>query len=320
MPLNEHQKSRGRPRVPEEERKRHTLTFRMRKDLRDAVEELADANGRTLSEQVEYYVDAAVFSEASLIYKYSTESMSETLRRCISNRLSGRDNKDDAKLSVDFPVGHREMLTVQGQICLNHPHTESSLPWACAPGGREDAIATARTMLDAIKKGAVDALVSTLGSEAVEAVLAEERKAAFAAEAQAALTNLGRSHAAQMPSPATSPPEGDHSLAALVALIGSLTALSPDLSVLDASSWPRQFVDLPPDTRAGLIEALADDAPSVYETLMLPTSPRRSTKSGGSPIPDYGRGRRMGSLRQMQEMLLPAEQGGQGESRIRDRG
>ena len=67
------------------EKKRHTLTFRMRSDLRDAILELAAANHCTPSEQVELYVDRAVFTEAKRIEASLTNSCSKVLRRSISN-------------------------------------------------------------------------------------------------------------------------------------------------------------------------------------------------------------------------------------------
>ena len=117
-------KRRGRPRLNDEERKRHTMTFRMRDDLRAAVEELAQANGRSLSEQIEYYVEASVRSEAVLINQYSTETMSPTLLKAITVR---KKEADGAGLGVQFPAGHREMLTIAGQTCLNQPMKPTSL-------------------------------------------------------------------------------------------------------------------------------------------------------------------------------------------------
>jgi hypothetical protein len=143
-------KRRGRPRLNDDERKRHTMTFRMRDDLRAAVEELAQANGRSLSEQIEYYVEASVRSEAALIYQYSTDAMSPVLFKAITGRDSGADGPG---LDVNFPVGHREMLTIAGQTCLNQPAKPAvKVSWPADFG-------EVRTLLcDAAREGAEQAL------------------------------------------------------------------------------------------------------------------------------------------------------------------
>lgn len=80
----EEPKRRGRPRLSDDERKRHTMTFRMRSDLRAAVDELAQQNGRSISEQIEYYVEKGVRHEAAIAYQYSAGKMSPALFKCIT--------------------------------------------------------------------------------------------------------------------------------------------------------------------------------------------------------------------------------------------
>jgi hypothetical protein len=184
MAESEPRKRRGRPRVSEEEKKRHTLTFRMRSDLRDAVEELAEVNGRTLSEQVEYYVDSAVFTEAGIIYQYSIDALSPTLYKCIANKLNNKNANSVGHLSINFPSGHPEMLTIAGKNYLNNPETPGFLPWVEGPGGREGAVAMVRAMLAATRDGTIKAMVEAVGSEAVKAALDEEARAVQSGSSQ----------------------------------------------------------------------------------------------------------------------------------------
>lgn len=81
---NQPRRTRGRPRVSAEEKKRHNMTFRVRSDLRTAIEKMAEANGRSLSEQIEFYVE---------------RSIEEELSHKLPTTLTGRsDNSPDAKV------------------------------------------------------------------------------------------------------------------------------------------------------------------------------------------------------------------------------
>ncbi|MCJ2084885.1 hypothetical protein MKK88_02605 [Methylobacterium sp. E-005] len=53
MVEHESPKRRGRPRLPDDERKRHTMTFRMRDELRASYIARAEKNGSSVSEEVE---------------------------------------------------------------------------------------------------------------------------------------------------------------------------------------------------------------------------------------------------------------------------
>lgn len=167
MSESEPRRRRGRPRVSEEERKRHTLTFRMRSDLRDAVEELAAVNSRTLSEQVEYYVDSGVFTEAKRIYEFSTDAMSPVLYRCISSR---EVRKDEPHLDLNFPPEHREMLTIAGKNHLNTSKTNPIAPKAKEPNSEEDAIDLARALLDGTVRGVFESFEELWGTHIVTAL------------------------------------------------------------------------------------------------------------------------------------------------------
>lgn len=76
-------KRRGRPRLSDDERKRHTMTFRMRDDLRAAVEEVAHGNGRSLSEQIEYYIEACISSEVAVRYTQEKDQISPVLLKAV---------------------------------------------------------------------------------------------------------------------------------------------------------------------------------------------------------------------------------------------
>ncbi|SFV06088.1 hypothetical protein SAMN02799631_04351 [Methylobacterium sp. 174MFSha1.1] len=58
----EGRKRGGQPK-PAEQRKRNSLTFRARDDLRARLQERADAAGRSLSEQIEHMLETALVSE-----------------------------------------------------------------------------------------------------------------------------------------------------------------------------------------------------------------------------------------------------------------
>ena len=48
---------RGRPPLPQERRKRNNVTLRLRDELKQKLAERADANGRSLSEEMEYRLE-----------------------------------------------------------------------------------------------------------------------------------------------------------------------------------------------------------------------------------------------------------------------
>jgi hypothetical protein len=50
-------KRRGRPALPEAERRSRNLTFRSRRNLRKKLQEAAAANGRSVSEEIEWRLD-----------------------------------------------------------------------------------------------------------------------------------------------------------------------------------------------------------------------------------------------------------------------
>ena len=48
---------RGRPRLNPKQRKRNNVTLRLRDELKQKLAERADANGRSLSEEMEYRLE-----------------------------------------------------------------------------------------------------------------------------------------------------------------------------------------------------------------------------------------------------------------------
>lgn len=292
-------KRRGRPRLNDDERKRHTMTFRMRDDLRAAVEELAQANGRSLSEQIEYYVEASVRSEAALIYQYSTDAMSPVLFKAITGRERGVDGPG---LDVYFPAGHREMLTIAGQTCLNQPTQPTmKVSWP-------DNFGEMRTLLcEAAREGAQQALSRYMFVDAVEfdSKRLQNSKQGHSTERSEGILQDVPPGTRRTLSPAAMeeqkvkfgdlaglPPgrdaiadyfeqfrrdhgdDEDFSIAALRMLIGRLGEETLALVSKFAPRWPRNFGDLPAETRSMLIGHLQHDAASVYQTLMSPKSPR----------------------------------------------
>lgn len=291
------------------------MTFRMRDDLRAAVEELAQANGRSLSEQIEYYVEASVRSEAALIYQYSTDAMSPVLFKAITGREKGADGPG---LDVSFPTGHREMLTIAGQTCLNQPaQSAENMSWPADFGEM-------RTLLrEAAREGAHQAIRRYVFVDGSEFDGTPPRKATE--HHPSALSDNTPQDvppgARRTPSPAAIerqrakfgdlaglPPgrdamddyfvqirrdhSDDFSTAALRRVIGRLGEDVLQLVPKFAPGWPRQFGDLPADTRSALIGHLQQDATSVYQTLMSPKSPR---------------GEALNAFRRMRNVLLPRE-------------
>ena len=53
---------RGRPRLNPEQRKRNNVTLRLRDKLKQQLAEQADANGRSLSEEMEYRLEYSMYS------------------------------------------------------------------------------------------------------------------------------------------------------------------------------------------------------------------------------------------------------------------
>jgi predicted HicB family RNase H-like nuclease len=53
---------RGRPRLNPEQRKRNNVTLRLRDKLKQQLAEQADANGRSLSEEMEYRLEYSIYS------------------------------------------------------------------------------------------------------------------------------------------------------------------------------------------------------------------------------------------------------------------
>ena len=187
-----------------------------------------------------------------------------------------------------------------------------------------------RAMLSATRKGAIEALISAVGSEAVEAAIAEEAQSREPAPLQrqrAAVLPEMLTHAAGLDETRASLnaraglPDQDLSIGALMALIGRLTARSPDLSSLSSGSWPRKFVSLPPDTRAALAGTFGEEAAWIYENLMRRASPRPPGEPVIRPdLADIGRGNRLAALRRMQDALLPQGDGKEYFSDLEDEG
>ncbi|MGE8130074.1 hypothetical protein ACQKQD_24140 [Methylobacterium sp. NPDC080182] len=134
------------------------------------MEELAAANDRTLSEQVEYYVDSGVFAEAKRMYEFSSDAVSPVLHRCISSRDV---RKDDSHLDLIFSREYREMSTIAGKNRLNTAQKNELVPWVKEPGGQQHAVEMARSLINGIVRGALEGFEATLGVEVVAAIQAD---------------------------------------------------------------------------------------------------------------------------------------------------
>ena len=64
---------RGRPRLSPEQRKRHNVTLRLRDELKQRLAERADANGRSLSEEMEYRLELSMSPSARWLRWYEGE-------------------------------------------------------------------------------------------------------------------------------------------------------------------------------------------------------------------------------------------------------
>ncbi|QGY01610.1 hypothetical protein MMSR116_06645 [Methylobacterium mesophilicum SR1.6/6] len=78
---------RGRPSLPPGEKKRHSMTFRLRTELRDALDDLAKRDGRSISEQVEYYVEQGVIRDTKFLLNEEESELSEPMLRLITRHM-----------------------------------------------------------------------------------------------------------------------------------------------------------------------------------------------------------------------------------------
>ncbi len=58
-------KKRGRPRKPDSEKRRNNVTIRMKDDIKRRLEEAADSQGRSLSEEIEFSLERRFLEEAA---------------------------------------------------------------------------------------------------------------------------------------------------------------------------------------------------------------------------------------------------------------
>ena len=58
-------RKRGRPRKPDSEKRRNNVTIRMKDDLKRRLEEAADSQGRSLSEEIEFSLERRFLEEAA---------------------------------------------------------------------------------------------------------------------------------------------------------------------------------------------------------------------------------------------------------------
>lgn len=72
---------RGRPPIPEAERKRHTLSFRLTSETKDALEHRAARNGRSLSEEAEWIISTDLFGDIPRINHLEHEIECEEKKR-----------------------------------------------------------------------------------------------------------------------------------------------------------------------------------------------------------------------------------------------
>ncbi len=58
-------KKRGRPRKPDSEKRRNNVTIRMKDDIKRRIQEAADSQGRSLSEEIEFSLERRFLEEAA---------------------------------------------------------------------------------------------------------------------------------------------------------------------------------------------------------------------------------------------------------------
>jgi hypothetical protein len=73
-------KRRGRPAIPEGERKSHNLTFRARGDLRQLIEDAASDSGRSASEEIEFRLVRSFDREATVLEALGSKEHTELIR------------------------------------------------------------------------------------------------------------------------------------------------------------------------------------------------------------------------------------------------
>lgn len=99
--MSEQQKRRGRPAKAPSERKRGNLTFRVRDDLRAALEEAAAQSDRSLSEEIEYRLELSLGQREALKEEWGPDAfaIAESIAKSLQHieRYTGkRWLKDEA--------------------------------------------------------------------------------------------------------------------------------------------------------------------------------------------------------------------------------
>lgn len=271
-------RGRGRPRMPEEDKKRHSITFRMRSELRARYAHQAQQNGFSISEEIErtlekYFIVSEIIAQRDEIISQLRDSMSS--------------QKDLIQRYADFCENLRQhnegIISLIGSFIERTVKDSSQSEDIVVNFGKRN---EAEELLSQIKK-----LVDR-GSAPTDML---RNSSASKAGLSASEEPVSRSPYPRMPTPADLPPAAPHggkgfTIAALRDLVAGFTDREPDLEALRAAGWPALFGGLPAGTRTALIGELRDGAPDVYQALMSPTG---------------SHGAALAALRRLQKVLLP---------------
>tara|TARA_R110000744_G_scaffold5383_1_gene19010 strand:+ start:711 stop:1151 length:441 start_codon:yes stop_codon:yes gene_type:complete len=98
---------RGRPPLPQERRKRNNVTLRLRDELKQRLAEQADANGRSLSEEMEYRLEFSITKAKELADGAERCVVTEvTCRRCrMSFRAAAPANSHNGDITICAEAG-----------------------------------------------------------------------------------------------------------------------------------------------------------------------------------------------------------------------
>ncbi|GJD73596.1 hypothetical protein [Methylobacterium goesingense] len=195
-------KRRGRPPAPEEKKRRHNLTFRIRGDLKEEIERRATSNGRSISEEMEFIIEKSlpIFDENANAFisdirpllgihmkdKFNSVSK-ESYQRDI--KIDYLTSKDDSRSysSNKLTDSHRNMDKSYKELALFHESSRDTsiaahvsdknygsnedidqISYEKSNNARESAIKMAESFIEASRKGIVEALNSILSNNSIE--------------------------------------------------------------------------------------------------------------------------------------------------------
>lgn len=293
-------RGRGRPRMPEEDKKRHSITFRMRTELRMRYADKAEQNGCSISEEIERtlekdtVVSDVILQKDEIISQLRNSMLAQQdLIRRYGDFCKNLQSHNDGIVSLIGSFFERTIrnLDEKDNIVVNFGKKNEA----------EELLSEIKKLVDrgSVPSGLLrdastrHAGLSASGEAVLQSLAADLRPLANGSSDHKAGPSQGMHPRMPMAAdlPSTTPRRNDDfSTAALRDFVAQFRGGEPDLEALRAAGWPVLFGLLPTGTRTALIGELRDGAPDVYQALMSPTGTR---------------GEALTALRRLQNVLLP---------------